>query len=897
MPSPSRSSYHPPPAASHLLPEHATVLAQVQKAREAWKTRRDPVTAAPLYLRILQRVPELLAELEVELVESMSAYADALLKQNKATSRASALWLMDNACRSLPTSGLLAFEYGRICFQAQEYVSALEAFRRALHIRPRHLAALDALENLKNLALDRWHFRMLNDRSRNASYQRAIFSCIREQARRLGRAPRVLDVGTGTGLLAWMALKGGAGDVVACEVNSVLSAIASGLLDREKGRVQVLNLSSYDLHLDPPADVIVTELVDSGLLGEHILPVLRHARQHLLRQGGRILPHAARVHVTVVESVDIRHRASLDEEVRLALGGNANDGDDDMEHRSTGIHSKGSSDSDGDSTIPDVRAEEGYTCESIARLPCLRLTRPVTMPEIALSDPPPRMETFSEASVIADIDLEVIEDGVADAVAVWFDLDLLPSNSESDRCAISTAPGRDGNGWDQGLYFLPKHLALRRGHVSRLQIALVKDQLSFRLNPTFTKPTKAENAKDASVVTSLCSSPSSERAATEPSVCLHSPPTVDMAEMDIAHMNDVHHHKVYQLAIAERAAAALRDNNSLTALIDWSGNLSVLGLLAARLRALEAVPVTILTGSKESAAALRALGRRSIYRHRHSGIYVISRSDENAGSALSSLISEVIFRCSKKDRSIIENGRPDTPHFHVLVIHDFVENTGWLRQGAVEELRLLHNLLRSRSGKLADPSGLSVTLMPAAISVFVQGIEAPVLLCQNCLVPENLLGFPAEEFLDGLGVRKFRELDLSCSEDYRPVTGITMAFRVDLEHVASAKDMDNTEPDTVSRAQIELPVLGGQEGATLHAIGFWFRLHLGPQNEKTDKSGICDAGICFDTGPSGFNQEKTSYRQGAILVGATPLVTGERVHLEVMWSIVRGIEIVLLGID
>lgn len=35
-------------------------------------------------------------------------------------------------------------------------------------------------------------------------------------------------------------------------------------------------------------DLVVTELVDSGLLGEHILPVLRHARANLLKPTGEV---------------------------------------------------------------------------------------------------------------------------------------------------------------------------------------------------------------------------------------------------------------------------------------------------------------------------------------------------------------------------------------------------------------------------------------------------------------------------------------------------------------------------------------------------------------------------------------------------------------------------------
>jgi predicted RNA methylase len=40
------------------------------------------------------------------------------------------------------------------------------------------------------------------------------------------------------------------------------------------------------------ADILVTEIFDSVLLGEGILPTLRHAREHLLTRTALIVPHS-----------------------------------------------------------------------------------------------------------------------------------------------------------------------------------------------------------------------------------------------------------------------------------------------------------------------------------------------------------------------------------------------------------------------------------------------------------------------------------------------------------------------------------------------------------------------------------------------------------------------------
>jgi type II protein arginine methyltransferase len=779
--------------------------------------------AAPLYLGIVQQVPDLLPELEAELAESLGTYANEFLYQDGAMPKA--LWLLDNATRSLPSSKLLAYEQGCLCFRARQYLSALDAFRRALRIDPGYFAALDALENMKNLILDRWHFRMLNDKERNVTYRQALRHVLAEETIRLGRAPRVMDIGTGTGLLAWFALEAGAGEVVACETNPVLCAVASDLLPTKGGRVQIQNKSSYDVQLVMPVDVVVTELVDSGLLGEHILPVLRHARQQML-PGGRVIPHAATVHAMVIESTEIRRRSRVlerDGAATLWWGGR------------------------------DVTVDESYTCEDLAALRHRRLTQPVAAMEIPLSHPPPRAEDASESSLCVETDLEIIADGQADAVAMWFDLDLLPPDAGASTCAFSTGPGREGNGWDQGIYFLPAGHVLRRGQRCRLRVAVVQDQLTFKLVGGETMDTT-----------------------------MHSPPSVPVkvGEMDMAHLNDTRHIDAYRQALTQTATAALvQGQQPITAVVEWSGNYSVLGLVAASVPAFQSVPLMIVTGTEESAITLRTWCQQGLGTPLRS-VHVISSTDDRASSTLLDFLTQALSLPPDQNAA----GAPSCQH--VLVIHELVESSGWLRQGALQEARLLQSVLKAST----TTTTTTTVVLPAAISVFVQGLEAPALLRQNRLEPENLLGFPAEQLLDGLGVRKFRELDLGNTQDNRPVTAAAMAFRVDMQHLVRAGQGDGAnaeeEGEIVARAQVELPVT--EPGTTLHAVGFWFLLHLTPP--RADGNIENDDKMSFNTG-----EEGTSYGQGAVLVGPAPVVAGQRVQLEVVWSVSRGIDLVVLG--
>lgn len=183
---------------------------------------------------------------------------------------------------------------------------SLDAFEQALTLRVPADQSARYLNRVYRRLIPRWHFAMINDAERNQAFHVAM-------QRQVKQGDLVLDIGAGSGLLAMMAIQSGARAAISCEGLAPVAYMArrivesNGLLDR----VTVVPKMSFELavgrELPARADVLVTETVDCGLLGEGIIPIVRHARAHLLAENARIIPAAARIYFALLESAAI-HR-------------------------------------------------------------------------------------------------------------------------------------------------------------------------------------------------------------------------------------------------------------------------------------------------------------------------------------------------------------------------------------------------------------------------------------------------------------------------------------------------------------------------------------------------------------------------------------------------------------
>ena len=128
------------------------------------------------------------------------------------------------------------------------------------------------------------HLYMLKDRLRLSAYRQAIFKAVR-------RGDLVVDIGTGTGILAYFAIQAGAKKVYAIEYGPIIDVARKTAVDNGySDRIVFIQGKAGDIEIPERADVIVTETIGSFGIDEGIMDLVHDARRRFLKPGGIIIP-------------------------------------------------------------------------------------------------------------------------------------------------------------------------------------------------------------------------------------------------------------------------------------------------------------------------------------------------------------------------------------------------------------------------------------------------------------------------------------------------------------------------------------------------------------------------------------------------------------------------------
>lgn len=122
----------------------------------------------------------------------------------------------------------------------------------------------------------------------------------------------VLDIGTGSGILAFFACQAGAERVYAVDRAEVL--LLAQQLAKDNGLAERITFFHEDfrtLQLPERVDVIVSELVSRGVLGQQQETLISLGRQLDLKPGGRLVPQSVDLWLAPVDVADAYARLEL----------------------------------------------------------------------------------------------------------------------------------------------------------------------------------------------------------------------------------------------------------------------------------------------------------------------------------------------------------------------------------------------------------------------------------------------------------------------------------------------------------------------------------------------------------------------------------------------------------
>jgi predicted nicotinamide N-methyase len=188
--------------------------------------------------------------------------------------------------------------FARLLQESGQKERALALCRSALVLAPDDAQLAAKAKRLIAASVPKWHFSIVRDETRNAAYDAALRRAVKP-------ASRVLEIGAGTGLLAMMAARAGAAEVITCEMTPAIAekaaeiVAANGYADRVRVVARHSDQLDAEADLGGRADILVSEIVSDNLLGQNVLAAHERAVRNLLKPGARVIPARGAVRVAL----------------------------------------------------------------------------------------------------------------------------------------------------------------------------------------------------------------------------------------------------------------------------------------------------------------------------------------------------------------------------------------------------------------------------------------------------------------------------------------------------------------------------------------------------------------------------------------------------------------------
>lgn len=758
--------------------------------------RREKYGDALAHLVFLANVePSSKEVLEEDFIIALRHWTDILERHGELDKLAVCL---QEALKLYPRSENILVNTGANLIKVGFTDEAASCFRRALQVNPGSIRAKENLENVANLLVERWHFRMLNDKKRNLSYKQAISKAIGQGH------DVVLDIGSGTGILSMFAVQSGAKEVYACEMSKTMYEMGLDVLKANKMEklIHTIHKKSTEMKLgdDIPERVslVVTETLDCGLLGEGILATMEHAWVNLLMAStddlhhsnakpvSKVIPAGAVVYAMAIMCDDIRHQTRSKPIIsRINMFPECSIGGELMEQKSEAASS---------GCIRDQL--EPYSTECLNRLRggFKALSCPFKVTEYDFNNP---SSLNKERNVSFEIPATC--DGRVDAVAAWFDLRL------DEEITLSTGPTDDSLCWEQAVFpvyssagYLSGKLEVSKGDLMSIHGELSKECL--RLHFSGIKTTKCNESCNSVI----CKVAHKERITSSRNSSLtedngRNSEVIIIPPSYMRRLNDNAFNDLYDEVIS-------RAVKSMTPGLHACSNNDD----ASRKRTCNIIDITY-------GPALF-----SLFASRGKADHVLVTNPHNAAWIKHILhgnnLPPVIESSPRKLEEIAKEGRK----WDVLV-SDTVEPSGIIRQQVVEDIVFAR-------GCLLRPQ--SFQIVPMGFTLYCMCIESPFLFA-NCRIvsQDNTLGLNIAQFINEFQVTTQIDVDLT-TLPFSAITDHVELFSLNFMEQFDDENKVLSLLETHSQQRIKVTNSG-----RIHAIPYWFMLHLDNHRSLSTQSG------------------------------------------------------------
>jgi type I protein arginine methyltransferase len=275
------------------------------------------------------------------------------------------------------------------------------------------------------------HRRMIGDRWRMDAFARAIASAVRP-------GDAVLDLGTGTGVLAMLCARAGARRVYAIDQSDIVQSAANLVKANHLADVvRILRGPSRELAIEEKVDLIVSEWLGHLALVEGMLDDVLAARDAHLAENGRMMPS----HVSVM-------LAPIDDPVLYG-----HDGPGFWREPVHGLDF---------STLEELELKQGKAVQLRVE-PAALLAAGQPLVELDLSK-----AHVGDAWATGSLDFEMKRDGVLNGFVGWFVAQLSPSER------LDSGPLFPETHWSQS-YFSFEPRTVKRGATIEVDYQLTRD--------------------------------------------------------------------------------------------------------------------------------------------------------------------------------------------------------------------------------------------------------------------------------------------------------------------------------------------------------------------------------------------------------------------------------------